>query len=332
METALGSVIFVAAVLCAGTMGFAIQRGGTCTVAAVEELLTQRRAQRLVALLEASIWVAGGLVLAAATTLLRVEPPGYAASVSTVVGGSILGLGAYVNRACVFGTIARVGSGEWAYLVTPIGFFIGCLLAGRLPVVQPAASLNLMSPVLQAAVWVALMFVAFAVWRILRTLNVVRRAHASSAKLRRPNPLLWPPAGHVWSPHVATTVIGVTFIALLLLVGPWAYTDVLADAAHGMTGNLKARLALMVALLAGAVVGGLTAGQVRNEPVRIIGLLRCFAGGALMGWGSLVVPGGNDSLILVGMPLLWPYAWLAFGTMCVVIGLAIKTQLLLAAR
>ena len=42
-----------------------------------------------------------------------------------------------------------------------------------------------------------------------------------------------------------------------------------------------------------------------------------------MGWGSLLIPGGNDGLILVGMPLLWPYAWVAFATMCVTIGVAL---------
>ena len=48
-----------------------------------------------------------------------------------------------------------------------------------------------------------------------------------------------------------------------------------------------------------------------------------------MGWGSLLIPGGNDGLILVGMPLAWPYAWLAFATMCVTIATA---QLLQRAR
>jgi len=42
-----------------------------------------------------------------------------------------------------------------------------------------------------------------------------------------------------------------------------------------------------------------------------------------MAWGSLLIPGSNDGLILVGMPLLWPYAWLAFGTMCVTIAAAL---------
>ena len=54
-------------------------------------------------------------------------PAGYAMSAWTVIGGALLGLGAYVNGACVFGAIARFGSGEWAYIVTPIGFYLGCL-------------------------------------------------------------------------------------------------------------------------------------------------------------------------------------------------------------
>jgi sulfur transporter len=54
--------------------------------------------------------------------------------------------------------------------------------------------------------------------------------------------------------------------------------------------------------------------------------LRCFLGGLLMGWGSLLIPGGNDGLILVGIPLLWPYAWLAFLTMCVSVGAALVAQ------
>jgi hypothetical protein len=52
------------------------------------------------------------------------------------------------------------------------------------------------------------------------------------------------------------------------------------------------------------------------------GVARCFAGGVLMAWGSLLIPGSNDGLILIGMPLLRPYAWLGFASMCVAIGAA----------
>jgi hypothetical protein len=307
MDTMLASAAFAAAVLCAATMGFAIQRGATCTVAAVDELLAKRSARRLAAFGEAALWVGGGLLVARALGVAPQLPPGYALSGWTLLGGSLLGLGAWVNRACVFGAIARLGSGEWAYAATPLGFYLGCLavpwlFAPRQP--QPLAG---GSPVL-AAPGIALgAFLLFAAWRLL-------------SALRRGGPLRW--RDRVWAPHAATTVIGITFLAMLLLVGAWAYTDALAALALGMTGSLAARLALAAALLSGAVWGGWTAGRFRATRIEAGALLRCAAGGALMGAGSLLIPGSNDGLILVGMPLLWPYAWAGFATMCVAIGLA----------
>ena len=55
-------------------------------------------------------------------------------------------------------------------------------------------------------------------------------------------------------------------------------------------------------------------------------MLRCFLGGMLMGWGSLLIPGSNDGLILVGLPLLWTYAWVAVLVMCVTIWVAILAE------
>jgi toxin CptA len=109
---------------------------------------------------------------------------------------------------------------------------------------------------------------------------------------------------------------------MLLLVGGWAYTDVLAELARGMSASVGARTLLAVSLLLGAALGGWTAGLFRSTRVSAAQLLRCLVGGVMMGWGSLLLPGGNDGLILVGMPLAWPYAWLAFATMCVTIAAA----------
>jgi toxin CptA len=46
----------------------------------------------------------------------------------------------------------------------------------------------------------------------------------------------------------------------------------------------------------------------------------------MMGWGTLLIPGSNDGLILIGMPLLRPYAWIAFLTMCASIGVALLAR------
>jgi len=314
VQIVLISLAFVVALLCAGVMGYAIQRGATCTVAAMDEVVTKRTGRRLLSLVEAAVWVAGGLAVAQTLHLLPQMPAGYAVSGWTVVGGALLGLGAYINGACVFGAIARFGSGEWAYIVTPIGFYLGCLSVVPLFGAPMPIKLPYGSPVLQASAMVAVVFVFFALWRLAGPW--LGGAQTMSARWHEAL------AARIWSPHAATTVIGVTFVVMLLLVGGWAYTDVLAELARGMSASVGARVLLALALLAGAALGGWTAGRFRSTRVAPTQLLRCLFGGALMGWGSLLLPGGNDGLILVAMPLAWPYAWLAFATMCVTIAAA----------
>jgi hypothetical protein len=325
MEILLPSLAFLIAAICAGLMGYAIQRGATCTVAAMDELVRKRSINRLTSMVEASLWVVGGLLIAQSLHMLGKMPAGYPVTYLTILGGALLGLGAYVNKACVFGAIAQLGSGEWAYLATPLGFYAGCVTFPYLFSFSTQQKLPYDSPVLQASSWVGILFAAFMLWRLGRPLFASSAASDALAAttLQRIGQGL---ANRVWSPHAATTVIGVTFFFMFLLVGAWAYTDVLAQLARGMAGNLVARCVLVLALLAGAMLGGYTAGRWRSTPVSVTQLSKCLSGGLLMGWGSLLIPGGNDGLILVGMPLLWPYAWVAFLTMCISIGTALLVE------
>jgi hypothetical protein len=327
MTIVLGSVVFLIAVACAGLMGFAVQRGATCTVAAVQEVVAERRFGRLAALVEAAFWVAGGLLAAQALHLMPKLPPGYAITTWTIVGSMLLGLGAWINGACVVGAVARLGSGEWAYAATPIGFYFGCITVAAVFGAHAPMPLDEGSPLLRASAWLALAFVAFMAWRLA---TPWLRRREPSADVRPWHRAI---AAHAWSPHAATTIIAVTFVALLLLVGAWAYTDVLAELARGMAANIAARTLLLAALLLGAIVGGWTAGRLRRAPPSARRLMLCAAGGVLMGWGSLLLPGGNDGLVLLAMPLAWPYAWLAFATMCATIaGAQITASRIAAAR
>ncbi len=301
----------LASVALALLMGFAIQRGGTCTVAALEEVLHKRRWTRLHALLEASLWVLGGLVLLRAFHHLPQVPMGYPLHWHAALGGALLGLGALINGGCVFGVVARIGSGHWAWLATPPGFLLGYagmdLWAGAVPAMPVAVPVWLQDipPGLAVlAVTLALLRVAWLAWRGGGHWNRIERS---------------------WSPHLATIVIGIVFLLLFVNVGAWAYTDVLAELATGRFMQLGLRGLLLPALFAGALYGGWTAGLWQHRWPNLITLARCFCGGMLMGAGSGLVPGGNDSLILFGMPLLWPNAWLAFASMCLVVVLALWT-------
>lgn len=306
---------FVVAWLAAAAMGFAIQRGGTCTVAAVDEIVSGRGFGRMAAMVEAALWVAGGLLLLHATMHLGTVPAGYAVGAFTVVGGALLGLGAFVNRACVFGAIARLGSGEWAYLATPVGFYLGCLSVGALFAPAAPARSDGVVPLLQASGVLGIAFVAFAAWRIVR--GARRVAHAGPIARR---------ATEAWTPRAATVVIGLAFLVTLWLGGAWAYTDLLADLAMGRRDDTVVRVGLAFALFVGAVAGGFSAGRPMRRWPTAAQVARCLAGGLLMGWGSLLIPGGNDGLLLVGLPLLRPYAWVAFATMCLAIAAALRLQ------
>jgi toxin CptA len=323
MNVMVTSIAFVVAALCAGLMGFAIQRGATCTVAAVNEVVNKLQFNRLIAIVEASVWVTGGLLIAQMLHLLAKMPAGYPVNYLTVLGGALLGLGAFINGACVFGAIARLGSGEWAYLATPLGFYAGCLSLGALWTASAHHTLDYGSFVLRAPTPVSLVFAAFIIWRVARALLTARPAGSGAGVIQRVRQGI---ASHVWSPHAATTVIGVTFLFMLLLVGAWSYTDVLIELARDRANSLITRCLLLVALLLGAVLGGRTAGRSGSTGVALAQVSKCFLGGALMGWGSLLIPGGNDGLLLVGMPLLYPYAWVAFVAMCASIGTASLVQ------
>ena len=319
MEILLTSAAFVVAAICVGLMGYAVQRGATCTVAAVDEWVNKRSVNRLLSMLEASLWVAGGMLIAHALHRLPAMPSGHALSPFTVLGGALLGVGAFVNRACVFGAIARLGSGEWAYVATPLGFYVGCasvdwLLPRDIAPLQPIPS-----PIFDTHPAITVLLLTFMLTRVGLPLMELRRSESGGTYKSRVRALF---VTRVWSPHAATGVIGITFLFLLLLMGSWAYTDVLADLARGMGGDIVVRMALFFALLSGAVIGGWTAGRFKSGGVSGKLLLRCFVGGVLMGCGSLMIPGSNDGLILLGMPLLWPYAWVAFVTMCASIGVA----------
>jgi uncharacterized membrane protein YedE/YeeE len=300
MESALWPI----ALFAVGLMGFANQRGSICTVAAIEQIVWRKRFDRLVGLIEASLWVGGGgLVLLKSLGVLPVVPAGYAAGAMAIVGGVLFGIGATVNRACVIGSVARLGSGDWAYLASPPGFYVGALAMSRLPSPAPLTEEPI---VLRAPGWLAWLVAALLLSRLLLYARQLRHAGG-------------PAQNRIWSQRVAATVIGITFLTATEIAGKWTYTDLLSDLARGMTQRTAHHLMFGVALLAGAIVGGWTAKRLKYVEPDMMSVARSFIGSATMGAGSALIPGGNDTLILVGIPLLWPYAWLAFASICATI-------------
>jgi Sulphur transport len=320
-------LVFSVAFLLAALMGYAIQRGATCTVAAVDEWMTTGRATRLAGMVESSLWVAGGLLVAKHAGWLGQVPHGYAVGMATVSGAFLLGWGAYINRACVFGTVARLSGGDWAYAFTPVGFYLGCKAFIELPHAMTPQALpagSVWFDVTPAWAWLVLALMC------IRLSVALVRAHQIQPFMGRATVAQL--GARLWAPQPATVVIGVAFLLLWLLAGSWAYTDVLAEWARTMAGADGARAALAAALFGGALWAGRSSSRWRSRPPQMAALLRCTVGGFFMGWGSQWIPGGNDGLILMGMPLLWPYAWVGFLVMFATIAALMRTQRFIGSR
>jgi toxin CptA len=241
-------------------------------------------------------------------------PFGHAVSMSTIIGGILLGAGAYVNKSCVFGTIARIGSRDWAYLATPLGFLGGAWAVSLSRGQEPQQTAAAVSPLVATPAFASMVFLVFAIWRVVRTATSRRGSLAE----------------RIWAPHEATVVIGIAFVIMFVAAGAWAYTDLLVEVAFGMPGDVLVRLLLLFGLLGGSMLSGATGKVVSASSVNSGAIVRTFSGGAAMGAGSVLIPGSNDGLILVGMPLLHAYAWIGIGIMCLTIIAAIYSQRLFA--
>ena len=111
----------------------------------------------------------------------------------------------------------------------------------------------------------------------------------------------------------------------LLLLGPWPFTNQLLEVTRDGMGDLV-RLAITVAFVLGAIAGGVTAGDSGRFYPDLTGLGRRLAGGTLMGTGAALIPGGNDRLVLVDLPLLHVHGILAYSAMAaaIILGLGMN--------
>ena len=283
-------------------LGTAIQRGNTCTVVAVDDIVHRRSWNRFLAIASAWFLVAGGLVLLTMGTGTTIHARVFPVTVWSAVGGVLLGLGAVVNGACTTGTIARIGSGEYTFLLTVLGFYLGCLLTPH--VFGSTAVTHTGSPAVTTSLnYPAPTLVFFAVVLGLDLYRLIRGKHESISDFLH----------KAWDPRTAILLVAILFVALVQLVGPWAYTELLGELSRADTSEALPQLLFLAALVAGAVVAGKS---MRGN--RLIGplrpkIIRCTIGGVVMGAGFSVAPGAFDGLTLLGQPLLLPFAWAVMG-------------------
>lgn len=291
------------AAVCAFVMGYALNQGTTCAVTAARQVIDERRPTMLLGFGVAA--ATAGLVwfpLAWFTNGVVTLPPDHVVSGSLILGGTLLGVGAVINRACLLGSISRIGDGRLSYLGLPIGLAAGFVLGDRLGLSAPDAQANMLGHPSEVALLVLVIFglLLWIGWWAMRMLG------DKGGEGR-------------WTWRTAMVVLGVSGAVLFAVAPGWTLADAIRLALPGGVMSMMAAGALGLVMFAvlsgGAIVSGLRRRSFVLRPPRLVPFGRSVIGGAVMALGASLVPGGNDSLLLAALPGATLAGLVAYGVM-----------------
>jgi len=304
-------------------LGFSAHRASICSVKAVEEVLTTRRAYLLASFGKTVLWtMAVTMPLLWLVPETRVNETGWPLTLYGLAGGLVFGVGAACNGGCAFSTLTRLGSGQLSMLLTLAGFGLGVVGHTLLdtPTLMPT-DLAAGGFLAQTGVWSGVLLVALLLWGLWEARHLWHSRPAG-------HDLLALALADRYRLSTAALLIGISNAVLYALHGNWAYTSTLARSvrqAAASSGEPPGGFAwlLFLSVIVGIVF---SAWQRRSFQLRWRPNLEWsphLIGGTLMGLGAALVPGGNDALLLHGIPWLSPHAIPAYLAMLLGIALAL---------
>ena len=325
-EAAAAAVVL----LMAAAIGFATQRGNVCSVLAARQIAELRETSRLRSFVLASLWSLTVVTALAWATGWVAPARSFPLDGLTLLGAVGYGVGTMLNGACVFGTAARILSGNLSFLATLAGL-VGGGAAGailhlrglRAPIdASPLAEPTLAGAALITAAALVCVIASWQFWTAERESGTGAAPVLGAAR--------WPTA-------LALPVIGILGGLLLASNQPWNY-PVLMRNLGGMAAGVPLDISAITVLgpLAFAL-GGITSARLGGRAAwlrpELPQVLRSLAGGTLMGVSGFLIPGGNDALLLSGLPSLSAHALAAYIVILTLqIGLALAQKRWAAAR
>ena len=302
------------AVICISFLvGFAMKRGGLCTYAATLQIIHHKRLDLMMIFLGASAW--------ATLTVLPLYwsmPEQLSLSLThqnsliAVIGGAVLGVGAFINKGCFFGTFVQLVSGNLNYISTLFGLALGTVVAhlymnNYIPNDLTFTSISNINTT--ALLWLA----GMVIFALFMTFTAKVSSQSILKKITGLQPLNLQARFYM-------IVIGIGGGLLYATVSGWNYSDVLANTTtnminENMKGPTTTALISTIAMIVGGISAAISAKDFAIKPAQFFTTLFCFIGGTLMGIASLLTPGGNDGILLKGIPSFAPHAIIAYVVM-----------------
>jgi hypothetical protein len=194
-----------------------------------------------------------------------------------VPAAMLFGIGTYVNGACVFGSVGHFGNGNidfgFTFLAIFAVFYIEPLF-GLLPHQPPISASVPLGPVLLAIALLAILALR---------LSVSLRSESNFGRLT-----------------LSMGAIGITFTILAVLAPLFSITTSVGS----IVSIPVAGAVTSVCMFGGSLVSArFRKDRFMLEWPTIENIVRRTLGGILMGLGALIIPGGNDTLLMIGFPM-----------------------------
>ncbi|MDO7837213.1 YeeE/YedE thiosulfate transporter family protein [Sphingobium sp. HBC34] len=279
--------------MAAFVLGAALARANSCTVASARRLVVDGRPDWLLGLWIAIGWA--GLTMAGFSLALPqvvVLPAQLQVGWPVILGAMIMGLGATMNKGCFLGSVAGLGRGDLAYLFTLVGIALALAVvpASSQPVpigaIEDKTEFHRSSSVLIIGVVLFAPLAVLGIWRWWR--------------LRQ-------------QPVLALILVGVAGGTVYACNPDWSYTSGLRRViVSGIEANTVLVEGAAIAVVAGVVTSAIAGGSFRLRQPGFRTAALHLVGGMLMATGALLVPGGNDTLMLWAIPGMTLYGLVAY--------------------
>jgi hypothetical protein len=200
------------------------------------------------------------------------SPPSY-----LIPAAMLFGIGTYVNGACVFGSVGHFGNGDVDFGFTFLGIvavlYIDSLF-GLFPAQPPISASLPLGPTLLAIALLAILAVR---------LRLSLRSESNFQRLT-----------------LSMGATGITFTILAVFAPGFSITASLGS----IVLIPVAGVAIAACMFGGSLVSArLIKGRFMLKWPTIETIVRRTLGGILMGVGAQLIPGGNDTLLMVGLPM-----------------------------
>lgn len=319
------SLVWAVLFLLAMLMGFVADRTNLCTVSAVAEVISERRATILWNITKIVLWILGIATLI--DFFFEVSPVNdgrFMLGWMSVGGGLIFGAGAALNGGCSLQTITRLGRGNLGTILSIAGMPLGAALARmlliRFPDIIPRREVEPLKLPDELQLTLVVVLSLLILWESTRILRDYRPLQWR-ARLLAPD----------YRPASSAALLGIANGTLFSLVGAWMFTYTLIQSLTNAfyPDSLLYRPIpiqlwwLLAAYLLGIIISAIQSRhallQATPKPIWI----RYFFGGVLMGMGAALVPGGNDMLLFNGIPGFSVHALPAYLAMMLAIGVSL---------